>query len=402
MAFFHNRTVNLLNLHSVIGSIATGGGGAFYSVYLLKAGLSVPAVLLTSAITFSLRLILRSFLLPLAIRIGLRRTVVVGALLMAISYPFLVGVHGVGWGLVWLVVVSATADTIYWPSFHAYFAALGDEDHRGQQLGIQVATTAMFGIVSPLAAGWLLVAFGPSVAFFATGAVQAISALPLLWTPDIAIARRVPGAFRAALSGAMLFVGDGWVAAGYFIVWQVALFLALGQSYIAYGGALAVAALVGAVGGLMLGRLIDSGRGTRAVWYSVTLLALVIAMRAGVLSYPVLAVAANAMGALVGCLYVPTLMTAVYNQAKRSPCVLRFHIAAEGGWDIGVSTGLSLAALVTWLGYPIAYGILISLAGAASVFILLHRYYARHNAETIDAALAVGEFQIQPGEAPKM
>ena len=35
----------------------------------------------------------------------------------------------------------------------------------------------------------------------------------------------------------------------------------------AYGGALAVAALVGAVGGLLLGRLIDSGRGTRAVWY---------------------------------------------------------------------------------------------------------------------------------------
>ena len=72
------------------------------------------------------------------------------------------------------------------------------------------------------------------------------------------IKRHVPRGFRAALSGAMLFIGDGWVASGYFIVWQITLFLTLGQSYMAYGGALAVAAFVGAVGGLVLGRLIDS------------------------------------------------------------------------------------------------------------------------------------------------
>ncbi len=402
MAFFHNRTVNLLNLHSVIGSVAMGGGGAFYSVYLLKAGLSVPLVLLTLAATFALRLALRVFLLSIALRIGLRRTVITGAMLMAASFPFLIGVHGIGWGLFWLVLTSAIADTIYWPSFHAYFAALGDAEHRGQQLGIQVAASSVLGIASPLVAGWLLVSFGPAVAFYATAAVQALSAVPLLWTPDVPLARSAPGAFRAALSGAMLFVGDGWVAAGYFIVWQIALFLALGQSYLAYGGALAVAALVGAVGGLLLGQLIDSGKGTRAVWYSVSLLMLVIAMRAGFLNHPALAVLANAMGSLVGCLYVPTLMTAVYNQAKRSPCVLRFHIAAEGGWDIGVTTGLSVAAYLTWLGFPIAFGILISLAGAVTVFFLLHRYYAGHTAETVDSTLVIGEFQTQAGEAPKI
>jgi DHA1 family inner membrane transport protein len=125
-------------------------------------------------------------------------------------------------------------------------------------------------------------------------------------------------------------------------------------------------------------------------------------MRAGFLNHPALAVIANAMGSLVGCLYVPTLMTAVYNQAKRSPCVLRFHIAAEGGWDVGVTSGLSLAAYLTWLGFPIAYGILISLAGAASVFFLLQRYYAGHAAERVDSTLVIGEFQVQAGDAPKI
>ncbi|HTP76103.1 MAG TPA: MFS transporter [Rhizomicrobium sp.] len=402
MAFLHNRTVNLLNLHYVIASIAQGGGGAFFSVYLLKSGMSVPAVLVALAIIFASRLAIRTFLLPLAIRIGLRPTVIVGTFLMALSYPFLIGVHGVGPALFWLILVSATADTVYWPSYHAYFAALGDEDHRGQQLGLREAVAATLGIVSPIVAGWLLVGFGPAVAFTASGAIQAVSAIPLFWTPDVPVARHAPGGFRAAVSGAMLFIGDGWVAAGYFIVWQIALFLALDQSYLAYGGALAVAALVGAVGGLVLGRLIDSGKGARAVWYSLSLLILLILMRAGVLRYPWLAVTANALGSLVGCLYIPTMMTAVYNQAKRSPCVMRFHIAAEGGWDVGVSTGLMLAALLIWFGYSMAFGILLSLGGAASVFVLLRRYYADHAAETVDAALSAGEFQIQPGETLKV
>ena len=401
MAYFHNRTVNLVNLHYVIGAIAMGGGGAFFSVYVLKAGVGVPAALLAFAAMFALRMVLRTMLLPFGIRFGLRRLLIVGTLLMGVSFPFLAGVHGLGWGLAALVVVSALADTVYWPSYHAYFAAVGDAEHRGQQLGVREALTAALGIVTPLFFGWLLVEFGPRTAFYATGAVQALSAIPILFTPEVAIPPRAPGAFKAALGGAMLFVGDGFVAAGYFIVWQMALFLALGESYLAYGGALAVAALVGAVGGLVLGRWIDAGKGGRAVWYSVGLLVLVIAMRASVLGSPAWAVVANALGALVGCLYIPTMMTAVYNQAKRSPCVLRFHIAAEGGWDVGVSIALSMAAAITWAGHSIGWAIALSLPGAGFVFAMLKRYYAAHPSETVDAH-EPAEFQSQPAEAPRM
>lgn len=402
MAYFHNRTVNLLNLHYWIGSLAMSGGGAFFVVYLLKAGVSVPGTLLSLAAMFMLRLVIRSGLLAIAIRTGLRSLLIVGSLLMGASYPFLAEVQGVGIGLLLLVVVSAIADTVYWPTYHAYFAALGDEDHRGQQLGLREAVTATLGIVSPLAAGWVLLVYGPAVAFFATGVIQALSAVPLFWTPEVPVARTAPGAFRAALSGAGIFIGDGLGSAGNYIVWQIALFLTLGQDFMAYGGALAVAALVGAVSGLVLGRMIDTGSGARAVIISIGLLVIVILMRASVQEHPALAIMANALGALVGCLYTPTMMTAVYNRAKRSPCVMRFHIAAEGGWDIGVSIGLSVAALIVWLGYPISYAILTSLSGTAMVYTLLRKYYAEHPSETVDAALEAGEFQPHPVEAPKM
>lgn len=402
MAFFHNRTVNLLNLHYWIASLAMSGGGAFFAVYLLKAGISVPGVLLSLAAMFLLRLVIRTGLLSIAIRTGLRWLLVIGSVLMGLSYPFLAEVQGVGSGLLLLVLVSAIADTVYWPTYHAYFAALGDEDHRGQQLGLREAMNAALGIVSPLVAGWLLVTRGPLVAFIATGIVQALSAIPLFWTPDVAVARHAPGAFSAVLPSAAIFIGDGLSTGGYVIAWQIALFVSLGQDYMAYGGALAVAALVGAVGGLVLGRMIDAGNGSRALTVSIGLTVVVVLMRASVQEYPALAITANALGALVTCLYMPTMMTAVYNRAKRSPCVMRFHIAAEGGWDIGMALGLCLGALIVWLGYSLSYVILTALIGVAIVFVALRQYYAEHPSETVDASLATDEFHPHRIEATKM
>jgi MFS family permease len=378
MAYLHNRTVNLLNLHSLIASLATTGGGAFFTVYLLKAGVSIPGALLSLAAMFLLRLVIRGFLLVIAVRTGLRWLLIAGSLLMGLSYPFLAEVHGIGAGLFLLVLVVAIADTVYWPTYHAYFAALGDEEHRGQQLGVREALNATFGIVSPLIAGWLLVSFGPRVAFVATGVVQALAALPIFWTPDVPVARHVAGGYRAMLPSAGIFIGDGFSTAGYVITWQIALFLALDQNFMAYGGALAVAALVGAAGSLVLGRMIDTGSGGRAVTLSIGLVVIVTFMRASIHAHPALAVAANALGALVSCLYIPTIMTVVYNRAKRSPCAMRFHIAAEAGWDIGISLGLIAAACIVWLGFPVSYSILVSLVGSAMVFVLLRRYYRDH------------------------
>ena len=269
-------------------------------------------------------------------------------------------------------------------TYHAYFAALGDDDLRGQQIGVREAIAAVVGIASPLLTGWMLVAFGPRVAFGATSGITALAALPLLWAPNVKVGRQMPGAFRAAVSGMLLFVADGWVGAGYVFVWQIALFVSLDESLLAYSGALAVAALVGAIGGLTLGRHIDAGRGKQAVWYAFGTFALIVALRAVATGNATVAVLANALGAFGECLYIPTLMTAVYTMAKHSPCALRFHVVTEGGWDVGGATGLLAAALATGLGGALWAGILQSLAGLAAITIMLRHYYANSPATVVD------------------
>ena len=339
VAFFRNSAVNLLNLHYGIHSIALSGGAAFFTIYLLKSGVSVPGVLVSLALILLGRFVIRPIVIGFAVRWGLRLMVVAGTVLSAVQYPFLAEVHGVGIALAALIAVTAVGDTAYWTTYHAYFAALGDDEFRGQQIGAREAIAAIIGIISPLLGGWMLVAFGPRVAFGTTAVIVALAALPILWAPDVKAARQVPGAFRAALPGMLLFMADGWVAAGYWMAWQLALFVSLGESFLAYGGALAFAALVGAIGGLTLGRHIDAGHGRQAVWYAFGTFAMIIVLRAIAMGDATLAVLANALGALGACLYIPTLMTAVYTLAKRSPCTLRFHVATEGGWDIGGAAG---------------------------------------------------------------
>lgn len=377
MAFFRNTSINLLNLHYGIHAIALSGGAAFFLIYLMKSGVPAPDVFVSLALILLGRFAIRPLVVGLAVRWGLRAMVVAGTLLSAAQYPLLAEVHGVGIVLAALIALSAVGDTVYWTTYHAYFAALGDDDHRGQQVGAREAVAAIVGVASPLLTGWMLVTAGPRVAFGTTAAIAAIAAVPLLWAPDVKVKPHVPGAFRAAFPGFLLFAADGWIAAGNVFVWQIVLFVSLGESLLGYGAAVALASLAGAIGGLTLGRHIDAGHGKRAVWYSSGMLVLVVGLRAGAAGHATIAVLANALGAFGYCLYIPTVMTAVYTLAKRSPCTLRFHVAAEGGWDAGGATGLLAAALATGLGVPLSASILLALVGVAAITLMLRRYYAK-------------------------
>ena len=380
MAYLRNNTVNLLNLHYGIFAFAMNSGGVFYRVFLLKAGISAPLVLVTAAVVLIGRFILRPLVLTVAKRFGLRTVVVFGTLVTALQYPCLAFVHGVDRWLVALIVTSAIGDTFYWTSYHAYFASLGDSEHRGHQVSAREALAAVVGIAAPLIGGWALTTLGPVIAFNVSAGVQVLAALPLLATPNVGIAQSAPGAFKAARHSIMMFFADGWICAGYLFVWQISMFLSLGESFAAFGGAVALAAAVGAVAGVFLGRHIDAGHGGKAVWIAISVLVLTIVMRAASMG-PAMAVFAIALGALVYCLYVPTVMTAVYNQAKRSPCSLRFHMATEGGWDAGCAAGSLVAAAFIALGLPLSFAILLSLAGAMAMLVLLRRYYAELEAE---------------------
>jgi MFS family permease len=185
-----------------------------------------------------------------------------------------------------------------------------------------------------------------------------------------------------------LFALDGWLAGSFYYVWQVVLFVSLGRDLAAYGGAVALAALVGAVVGLLFGRHIDRGHGRRAVAIAYATASAVVLIRAASLHTPWLAVVGNALGAFVTVLIAPTMMTAVYNLAKASPCPLRFHIATEGAWDIGCGSAALAAAALAAGGVSLAAALLLALPACGLCIWRLWRYYgANPTAGDIEAPL---------------
>src|SRR6202008_3341970 len=109
-----------------------------------------------------------------------------------------------------------------------------------------------------------------------------------------------------------------------------------------------------------------------------------VALRAVATANATIAVVANALGAFGECLYIPTLMAPGYTMAKHSPCMLRFHVATEGGWDMGGAMGLLAAALATGLGVVLSVSILQSLAAVAVITSMLRRYYTNHLPSVVD------------------
>jgi hypothetical protein len=376
MAFLRNVAINRVIVHAGVKALAESAGGVFFFVYLLKAGLTVEAALLSQAAIFSFRFALRPAVLPLAVRFGIKPLYVAGTFLLALQYPLLTLVHGVGLSLAVVCAAAGVGELVYYLCGNAYWAVAGDIEHRGQQTAAREAVGAVVGIVGPLAGGAALATFGPGPVFAAVGLVQALAALPLLGLPNVAVQAKAPGAFRAARAGFVLVATDGWFDVCYIHVWQIALFLALAQSFESYGGAMALAGLAAAVAGLFLGRHIDAGGGRRAVTITYGLAALAVILRAASLGSPWLAIAANALGAMLWPLLGPTLGAASHNLAKTSPCAFRFHMGTEGGWDVGaVAASLTAAALVR-LGAPLTIPLLMALLGVAGSVAFLRRYYA--------------------------
>ncbi|MBP6545854.1 MAG: hypothetical protein KA220_03985 [Phenylobacterium sp.] len=377
MSFFRNDAINRVNLHSGVQALAQGAGAIFFFVLMLKAGVSVPHALLAQAAIVTGRFALRPLMLPLAKRFGLKPLLITGTLMMALRFPLLAEVRGIDAALLGLLAVTAVAELSYWLAYNTYFAMLGDDEHRGHQVAAREAFIAVLSIASPLLGTWALLTLGPRWAFAGIAVIQVLAVLPLLGLPNMAVLREAPGTLRASRLAFGLLVVDGWFDACYFFVWEIALFLSLGESIAAYGGAMALAGLVGACFGLWVGRHVDGGGGRRTVLIAYSVAAALVIARAGSLPTPWLAVAAHALGAVLMPLLLPPLGAAAYNLAKASPCPFRFHMATEGGWDIGCAGACVTAAGLISLGAPMSVPILMALPAVAAGFALLWGYFGK-------------------------
>jgi MFS family permease len=383
MTHITNRDIRRLALHSVVGMLAWTLSGAFSAVFLLRAGLTPARIFLIFAAILALRFVMRPLVLYAAPALGLRRALMLGAIFCALSCPALALVGGVGpglrleLGLAAFVVASSLGQVFYCTCYHVFFTAVSDNGRRGVQVGAFQALGTLAAVAGPAAGGLLLATRGPWPTFGAAFLITLAAVVPLLHIAEPPIVRERPhGAYAAAIRGAQLYFADGWFQVSLTSAWSIVLFSALHDRFDTFGGTLSLAALAGAIGGLALGRMIDIGHARSVVWINAVILAAVLALRALTFGNAAVAVAVAIGTTAVGGCYLPSWMTATYNEAKLSPCPFRFQFAAEGGWDAGGALAGIVAAAFCVSGLPVEAAILLALPMVAVQAALLDRSYA--------------------------
>jgi MFS transporter len=379
MAFFSNASVNRLAAHFSVHQFAWSISGAFFATFLLRNGMAPAGVLVCIAAVLGLRFSLRPCVLATAARIGLRRSLIVGTLLYACQILALAIASRSRACLVFYITISALGDVFYWTCYHAFFAALGDAENRGAQLGARGLFATLASALGPGIGGVLLSNFGAWTAFTAGATIELVAIVPLLRVAEPVITLQPwRQAFSTAREGVILFSTDGVITCALVYTWDMASFLAFDQRFDILGAVLSAAGLAGALGGMVFGGFIDAGHAGRAVGLNAWVLAGLVVLKAVCIGSPVAMIAATVIGNALGGLYLPTLMTAVYNEAKASPCALRFHFATEGGWDVGGLVACLIGAAVWGAGVPPSFILLLSLLGVAAQARLLWQRYDAH------------------------
>ena len=375
MKFFTNRSINFVYAHSALHGLSEQIGGIFVFVFLLKAGITPHFVLLSFAAIVLCRLVFRQIAVPFAIRFGLRQAFIFGVVVGAIAYVPLGFVHGLSPMLAVFLLIHALGDAFYWSCYHATTARLGDQESRGAQVSAVQLIYASSAIIGPLIGSSTQVFLGSVFAFTLAGSVRLLSAIPLLRVMNtIEIPHGIIDAKSKRFAWRVYFF-DGVGTAGNNLAWTMALFITLNQNFQTYGLALSGAAIVGAMMGLGVGRLVDLGHHRWSV--GVGMSGIAIFVLAAALGYrdPFTAIIALALGAVAGPLYASAFNARVYNVAQKSGDALRFHVIGEGGWDVGCALGCCVAAFMVWRGVDYDWPIAIGLIGIAGVSTVLYRSY---------------------------
>lgn len=373
-------TIRRIYAHAGLQSFVEASGGLFIVGFLVKQGLSPSLALASFALVLLSRFALRAAVLPIAHRHGLRTVLLLGVGIRALSFLMLPLVGGLGPMLVAYILISGLGSVLYWTGYHAYVSAAGDNAAMGRQVSIQQATTAAVGIVAPVAGGYLLAWAGPMTGFAIIAVIQLLTGLPLIGAENPSIDPQSHADPAIVRFGRRLYFAEGLQAGCGVVVWNLALFVTLGQSFESFGGALALAGIGAAAGSLIIGRLIDGGRGTHSLALAYGLGAIVLLVKSLAWSMPLPALVATALGALVTPMLATAMLSPLYAMAQRSQCTLRFNMATEGGWDLGCSAAALIAAAILGAGFGYTAPILLGLAALAAISWGLVQWYGQETA----------------------
>ncbi len=259
--------ITKLLAHRRLIQIGVGLFGIFTPIFLYELfGNRVAAPILFTAAFYFLALILEPLGAKFVTRAGLKMGLVVGVLLLALTYfVYSIGKEiPVPWFVGLVLLFSSIYHVIYWLPYHIEFIELAPKKTRGRVLGYFAATSSLMGIVTPAIAGLMIAHFGYTRLIWVSLVGLGLSLIPLMGIKTVkerysfGYFQTFQELFRSqnralftvyALEGAESVVGS--------LIWPIFLFQLFKGNYAAVGWNTSIIVAASCVLELVMGFLIE-------------------------------------------------------------------------------------------------------------------------------------------------
>lgn len=364
-----------LNYNYAFRAVGLEIGNLFTLAYLYKQGLTPAQAFGAYAFIFVLRACLRPSATWMCRRFGLHAGLLFGTLVFAARYPLMIPLHSIDGWLIAFAVVQALGDVLYCVPYHFYFAVLGSTKSRGKGVGLREALSTAISVVTPLFSGFLLSLNNVYIFLIATAFTLA-GLIPVWKLPCPPVPVKLNRAQRKKVSKRGFF---GFVGSAMYNmtnqIWGLIVFLIVSGNYDKFGYLLALAAVFRAVGNMFFGRLIDKGKGWAITLAGFGSLIVITLCRLFFAHTVPVVIACDFFYGLALCLSVPSLMSVIYNDIKKSPHPLYYTYYMELGWDVGCIITLSCSAALAHFNLNPRFELLLGIAGIVLLLSILKRAY---------------------------
>ena len=259
-----SRQMKELLASRAILDFATGAVMIFEPLYLYSNGFTPVHILLFYAALYATYFLLLPLGGKICRRHGYEHTILFSSPFLIIWFLTLFSIPRSPWVIPVAILALATQKILYWPGYHANFAASSDEHAGARGISTMAAIGGLSAIAAPAIGGLVVSTLGYKPLFIGVAVLILLSNLPLLRTPELYMPQPFPYApamrrLFAPRNRRMLlaFMGFGEELIA-LTIWPIYLAVTV-PGAVAVGAVTSFAMLANVLATLYVGRVSDDG-----------------------------------------------------------------------------------------------------------------------------------------------
>jgi len=317
-----NKRLNAVYvMHSITG-LASSLIGIFIPAYLISLGY-LPAHVFLYYLIYAISIFVCFFgAALLAGRFGVR-VLVIASFPFTLSYiTLLYLLHTTAFPLPLIATVQSVGIGLYWFALHSFFATHAKKETLGASVGKLFGFPQIAGLFAPLIGGAIAFYYGFPALLALGGGVFLLSAIPLLWIPELAIESRLNlttfiGLFNQFQRYTLVEFFENIREELEGIIWPLFIFLTF-RNTLSVGFIGMLASVGSIIFTLLVGRYTDRINPKVFMRIGAVLMAGIWLVRFAWPNVPLLLYSSTVVEGLVACLIMIPFTSYIYGSAKRT------------------------------------------------------------------------------------